>query len=402
MQHTVSQLKDSISGILSGVDVNNIDDLNPTIERAVSNLLNRADVPETIQYEAIMLYDGVFDYPISASVYGSALVDIAPQGISRPTYDQTSKTNLQTFDRIKGVLPSGNLATFKYVNGSPVIRIVSSQPQSQAVLDTMTETTGWTAGGSTGTIYQDTAVYYQQPASLRFTLTGSSAGTLTKAITEQNLSSYQNVGVAFLAVYVPNASTLTSIQLKIGSSASAYSSVTNTAGFTGAWTSNNWLLVDFDFSTATDTGTPDWSAIDYVQVTINHTGTQTNFRVGDLFIAQPCAMNILYQSSAVFQASGGTTLSSQITANTDTVILNIPAYTIFLYECALAVLENMSGGMGDPMYDRILQKLNGNGSTIKGLYQEYQGDNPSQELRQVSSYYSIQNNWGWGGGASGY
>ena len=344
---TVSELKDSVAGLLSGVDINNVDDLNATLERAVSNVLNKADVPESSGVQNIMLYNGVYDYPIDPTIYGSALIDIAPQGVSRAFWQSTTKTGQQQFDRSTGYLPSGILAAFKYLNGVPVIRITSSQPIAQVVLDSMSETTGWTAGGSTGTIYQDTAVFYQQPASLRFNLTGSSAGTLTKTVTNGDLSSYQGVGVAFLAVYIPDSTTLTSIQLKIGSSASDYSSVTNTEGFLGAWTSNNWLLVDFDMSTANNTGTPDWSAIDYVQITINHTATQTNFRVGDLFICQPSANQIFYQSAAVFKAASGTSWSQNITLSTDTVIFNTPAYTIYLYECALAVLENMSGGMGD-------------------------------------------------------
>lgn len=399
---TVSELKDSVAGILAGVDLNNVDDLNATLERSVSNTQAKLDIPETIQYEPIMLYNGVYNYPIDSSIYGTALVDIAPQSVNRNAWNGTMKTSLQQFDRTKQFLPSGNVATFKYINGSPIIQINTNVTIPQASLDTMTETTGWTNGGSAGTLYEDTAVYYQEPSSIRFTLTGSSAGTLTKSISLQDLSSYQGVGVAFLAVYIPDYSTLTSITLKIGSDSSNYSSVTRTDGFLGSFTSNNWLLVDFNQANATDTGTPDWSAINYAELTFNHTGTQTNIRVGDLFISQPSANNIIYYSSAIFQATGGTTLSSEITDNTDTIILNIPAYTIYLYECVLAVLENMSGGMGDPMYERVNQKLNGNGSTLKGLYGQYAGDNPSQELRQVTSYYDVRNNWGYNRNGAGY
>lgn len=402
MLHDVSQLKDSIAGILAGVDLSNVDDLNATLERTVSNTQAKLDIPETIQYEPIMLYSGVYNYPISSGIYGTALVDIATQSVDRSAWSGTLKTSLQQFDRTKQFLPSGYVATFKYQNGAPIIQISTNTTIPNANLDTMSSTTGWANGGSAGALTQDNAIYYQEPSSLRFTLTGSSAGTLTKTVASQDLSSYQGVGVAFLAVYIPDSTTLTSIQLKVGSSASDYSTVTRTQGFLGAFISNNWLLVDFNMANATDTGTPDWSAIDYVQLTFNHTATQTNIRVGDLFISQPSANNIIYYSSAIFQAAGGTTLSSQITSNTDTIILNIPAYTIYLYECALSILENMSGGMGDPMYDRVNQKLNGNGSTLKGLYQQYAGDNPSQELRQVTSYYPIRNNWGFGRNGAGY
>lgn len=401
---TVASLKDSVAAILAGLDMVNVPDLNGTLERAAANMLTRCYVPEASGIQNISLYSGVFDYPINENIYEADLVDIRPQGVSRPIWDFTVKTNQANFDRTKSYYTNGTRAAFQYNNGTPIIRIVTQGTTPQVLLDSMNATSGWTAAGTASGLAQDTASYWKAPASLRFNLT-TGTGTLTKTINQADLTSYVGVGVAFLAVYIPNVTNLTSITLKLGSSASDYYSVTSTTGFTGAWTANNWLLVPFDFSTASTTGTPDWSAVDYAQVSIVASGTETNFHVGELFISQPCPYQILYQSPAIFLASGTSTPTSTITLNTDEIILNVAPYNIYLYESAMAVLENMSGDVANKMFDRISQRLGVNpvtGEVVGGLYKPYMADNPSEQIRQFNTYYTVRNNWWWGNGTAGW
>lgn len=402
--HTVSSLKDSVAGILAGLDMGNVPDLNATLERAAANMITRCYIPEASGVQNISLYDGVTDYPINTSIYEADLVDVRPQGISRPIWDFAVKTNQANFDRTKNYYWNGTRATFQYNTGTPIIRIVTQGVTQKVLLDSMNDTTGWTAAGTASGLAQDTSSFWQYPASLRFNVT-TGTGTLTKAISSADISSYVGVGVAFLAVYIPDTSLLTSINLKLGSSATNYYSVTATTGFTGAWTSNNWLLVPFDFSTASTTGTPDWTAVDYCQVSIVTTGTETNFHVGQLFISMPTPYQILYQSPAIFLASGATTPTTTITADTDQIIFNTAPYNIFLYESAYAVLENMAGDVANKMFDRISQRLGINpvtGEVIGGLYKPYMADNPSEQIRQFNTYYPVRNNWWWGNGTAGW
>ena len=399
---TVSELKDSVAAILAGLDMVNVPDLNGTLERAAANMITRCYIPEASGIQNISLYSGVTDYPINENIYEADLVDIRPQGTSRPIWDFTVKTNQANFDRTKKYYWNGTRAAFQYNNGVPIIRIVTQGVTPQVILDQMNATTGWTAAGTASSLAQDTSSFWQYPASLRFNVT-TGTGTLTKAINSADISSYVGVGVAFLAVYIPDTSTLTSITLKLGSSDTDYYSVTSTTGFTGAWTSDNWLLVPFDFSTASTTGTPDWAAADYAQVSIVTTGTQTNFHVGQLFIAQPSPYQILYQSPSIFSASG--VRSPIITSDTDEIILNTSPYNIYLYESAYAVLENMSGDVANKMFDKIAQRLGVNpitGEVVGGLYKPYMADNPSEQIRQFDSYYPSRNNWWWGSGTAAF
>lgn len=392
---TVFDLKDSVAGILSGLDLSNVDNLNGALERAARVVVAKANVPEASSIQNIVLYSGVTDYACDPSIFGTMITDIKPQGISRSPIDYVYKTPPDQFDRTKSWLPNGTMATFEYFDGSPIIRIVSTDVIQKINIDQMNDTSGWTTAGSASNLTQDTAVFYQQPASLRFTLTGSSSGTLTKTLTNSlNMSSYEDVGVAFLAIRIPDgaiASNLTSISLKLGSSSLNYDSVSNTTGFIGAWTAGNWLLVSFDFSGAIGMGTPNWSTINYVQVTLVHAGTFTNFRVGGLWISLPSPSQILFQSAAIFLASGSNP-SQIITTDNDSVILSDPAYSIYEYESAIAILQQTGGNASSATMATLNQVLHGvrakNGTMIEaGLYDIYNGQNPSEALRSVGNYY---------------
>lgn len=406
---TVSQLKDSVSAILSGVDLSNIDNLNGCLERAARTLVQRADIPEASNIQQITLYAGVYDYLCDPRIFGTAINDIRPQGITRNPWDTVLKVNQQDFDRTKGLYPSGTKSTFQYQNGIPAIRIVAQFPKQQQVIDQMTQIgtspNAWVASGTASNLVQDMTAFYQSPASLRFTVTGLGTGVLTKTLQSPlSMANYQGVGVAFLAIQIPTgatASNLATVSLKIGSDSANYNLVTVSTAFLGTWVAGQWLLVAFDFSTASTVGTPNWSAITYTQVLFGTLATFTNFRAGDLFMSLPSPAQILYQSAAIFIPTASTTASTTITANTDSIILNDPAYTIYEYESALAILQQTGAGASDDTSSRIHGILNGararNGSIIEmGLYDLFQGDNPSQEIRQVGSWYSNTNGYSTG------
>lgn len=394
--HTVSQLKYSVAGILSGIDLNNVDDVDGCLERAASTLIQKADVPEASGIQNLTLYSGVFDYLCDPRIFGTAINDIRPQGISRRPNDFVSKVDQEDFDRTKNFYyPSGTMSTFQFQNGVPIIRIQAPFPKQQVIIDPMnaigTSPNAWVASNTASNLAVDYTNFYQSPASLRFTITGLGTGILTKTLQSPlSMSSYQGVGTAFLAIEIPTGSTATdlaNINLKLGSDSSNYNLVQANAGFLGAWVSGQWLLVAFDFSTASTIGSPNWSAIQYVQVLIGTLTTQTNFRIGGLFMSLPSPAQILYQSAAIFLAEGSTSPTVAITDDTDTIILTDAAYNIYLQESALSILQNTGASASDDSSLKINQMLDGAPNDI-GLYARYRGDNPSQEIRTTGTWYS--------------
>lgn len=385
--HNIGQAKDEVQALLQGTILSRVSNVNGALERAARTTIQQADIPEASGVQNISLYGGVDYYPAPSTLYGSALNLIRRQGDASTPWDYNYKVPIDEFTRGKKRMPNGYLIDLEHRNGTGILGISTPNTNPKLLIDPMNEVGNWTNGGSAGTIAQDTVNYYDQPASLRFNLTGVSSGyieeTLTNAI---DLSSYQGVGVVFLAINTPSATNLTSIELRIGSDSANYSAVTQTTGFLGSWIANNWLLVAFDLATATDTGTPNFSAIDYLRVTVNHAATLTNFRVGNLFTSLAVPHEILFQSSAIFLASGSSTPSQSITSDGDTILLNDNAYNLFIYESALTIAEQEGGSLESGFVQMLRAKLYGSGNDL-GLYAMYRADNPSEQLRQIGTYY---------------
>lgn len=392
----ISDLKDSVSAKLSGIDLQNVDNLYGAFETAARVFMQKAKIPETQIKQQLYIYSGVTDYLANEMLFGKSVIDIQPQGITRQSNDFVWLQYQSDFDRMKQYVQFGTKSTFDYNNGTPIIRIVSSYSPAKLILEPMNSITGWAADGVAATnLVADISFYYQAPASLRFNLnSGHSQGTLTKTINSVNLTTYQNTGVVFLAIEIPNIMAFASFELKLGSDSANYYLITNTAGTLGN-VSGQFMLMAFDLSLAITVGSPDISKITYIQVLINYDGTQqNNVRCGDLFISLPTPVTIIYSAAAFFSVGG--VISNTITANTDIIVLNDAAYTIYEYECCVAVLEQVGGATADSMIARIDGKLNSSytrtGKILTpGLYDEYKAENPSEILRTVGSYYNNSN-----------
>lgn len=381
---TVAQAKEEISGILTGTNLNNVTSLDRALERAARITVQKIKASEATGRQAVTLYDGVYDNAAPTDIFGGSLRDFRPQGNSRTPLDYVYKEPISIFDREKKYLPNGYAIAFEYRKGTPIMRVTSPKPNPRAVLDSMTDDSGWTAAGSASGLVEDETVYYESPASLRFQLAGASTGTLTKTVTQVDISEYEDVGVAFLAIYAPTITNLTNIALRIGSSASAYDEVTATQGFLGAWRSGEWIIVAFDFSGATSTGTPDWDEIDYVQVRITHGGAMTNFRVGGLWISLPSPHELIYGTAAVFMTSS--TPSATISSDSDSILFNDAAFTIYCYIASKEIALQMSGGKYTAQIKGLDDVLDGSPKE-PGLIPLYRADNPSEDIKTVGNWY---------------
>ena len=382
---TVGQLKDELAGMLTGTNLDNVTNLDASLSRAARIMAQQIDVPDAVGRRQYSIFDQVFDYPAPDSIFGGALADFRPQGVSRSPYEDVYKQPIKLFDQTKCFLPGGVALTFEYRLGVPIMRVAGTRATSAVNLDKMNSVTGWTAGGTASGITLDSTVYYQSPASLRYLLTGAGTGYIEKTLTNAlNLSTYEDVGTVFLAIDTPSATDLSSLEIRIGSSSVNYNNLSVTQGFLGAWETGEFLLVAFDLSLASQTGTPDWSAIDYVRVSATTAGTLTNFRVGGLFIALPSPYTLLSQSAAVFNNNG--IVSNDVSSDSDLVILNDAAFTIFEHECCIAILFQISGGISNAAIQNFQGVLDGKPNK-KGLYELYRAANPSAQIREVGSWY---------------
>jgi hypothetical protein len=360
----------------------NITEPDLALRRAVRNMLTQAYIPEAVGIMQLDLFDGVFDYESPESIFGGTFIDLRPQGVSRVDSNVANHERQEVFDRFKGRSSSGYMVAFEHRNGTPIMRVDQSFAKASVDIDTLQATTGWTLSGTGSNLIADTNNFYDSPASLRFTATGSGAAILTKAVTSQDLSDFEDVGVAFLAIRTPSVDNLTSIELKLGSASGAYNNVLVTEGFLGAWRLNDWILVAFDFSTASQTGSPAWNAIDYAQITVNHTATLTNFRVGALFMSMASPHELIYKTAAIFDNDG--VLSNDVTDDTDEITLDDSGINLLEHQYAYEIAQQESGGEGDAKVKLLEDKLF---KPETGLYSLYKAANPSEQKKVKGRYY---------------
>lgn len=392
--HNVAQLKLSVGGLLTGTNLDNVTELDTALSRAARYVGQKVDAPEATGREPITLYSNVYYYNAPDKLFGTAVNIIRPQGNVNAGNLQAVKVPMDIFTRGKFYFPNGYMIDLEYDKGVGIIGVSSNVPLPEVVLSSMSDASDWTASGSASTPITDSVNYYQTPASIRTTFTGSSTGILTSVIDAVDLTDYEGVGVVFLAIETPSASLLTSITTRIGSSATDYFSVTSTEGFLGAWQADNWTLVAFDWATATETGTVDIENVDYLQVRVAHTGTLTNFRLGGMWIAQPSLNEIVYQTAAIFKNITTGALSQDIGSDNDIIILSDPAYSILELESAKTIALQMSGGAYTTQIQGFDEILYGKGGDDVGLYGRYSANNPSNQLRQIDSYYEGDRRYG--------
>lgn len=390
---TVANLRDSVSGMLQGLNLNNVKNLNTALERVARQTCTLLDIPETTFRENLVVYDGVTDYPAADSMFGTSIVDLRPQGTTRYVGDTVQKMPGEQFDREKNWTGSETDVTVEYDNGNGIVRIVTPYPTPRIELDPMTATTGWLASGTANSLVTDSTVIWQSPSSLRFNISAAGTAILAKTIPQTDLTAYQGVGVAFLAFRVASAASLTSITLKIGSDNANYYSVTVTSGFVKAFTGGEWMLTaGFDLSTATKTGSPVITKMGYIELDIATSGAIANMWIGDLWIALPYPALLLYKNCAIFIPSGSSVPQNTITAITDSITLTDEAYSIYEVQCAIEIAQQQGGTLASGVIATLKEAVNGvrgyRGILIQlGLLDTFRANNPSERLRQTANYY---------------
>ena len=78
---TVANLKDSITGLLSGTNLDNVNNLNGCLERATRSLVQIVKCPEATGRQLYSVYDRVYNYPAPLSIFGGSLIDFRPQRV---------------------------------------------------------------------------------------------------------------------------------------------------------------------------------------------------------------------------------------------------------------------------------------------------------------------------------
>lgn len=169
----------------------------------------------------------------------------------------------------------------------------------------------------------DNIEYKQGNGSLKFDIDVSQSGNnratiINTGITTRDFSSLEDLAAWFFWVYIPDVTYFSSVTLYWGSDSSNYWSGTATTDYNSEAFVDGWNRVKIDWRTATQTLSPDATAIDYIRVDFNYSasqGDEQNFRIDDLKLIMPEHMTFYYTTWNVGNNNAGAGISAFTATN---------------------------------------------------------------------------------------
>lgn len=351
--YDITALKNDLTGVMHGTQLNQIYNLNGVIDRAARQLLLDCDPQETIREVAFTtpVFDSVFTYALAADVKGISILDIRPQ-VNRSFTEVFNQDYSQQFDLGK----SQNLgaAQFNINFNSSVKTILVNDPYTTpaVITNTASGTTlngTWATGGHATALTTDNVNYVAGAGSLMFNLSstgvpGSTGYLENSTMAAVDLTEQLNQGWEFLWSFLPTASAFTSIEFRWGSSASNYYTKTATVTQQNTAFQNGWNLMGYDWSAASTVGSPNVAAITYMRVTWTYDGTlQTAVRLNDITSQLGSILNYLYYSKYLFRDVTTGAYQETVTDNSNLINLDTESYNLLFYKTAYLASQQQQG-----------------------------------------------------------
>jgi len=331
---SITDLKVDLAGILHATDVSSVPNITYLINRAARKLVSDLDIAECkrISQMTSPIYGQVYNYALPSDLKANSIIDIRPSQesvVNENEFGNFQSLFTRDFMRFK---ESGTLnITFNQMTKFARLSASVGSPIVINLLNSITDNGTWALGGTGTNLTVDNLNYLSGGASLAFdTTSGTSAYLENSTMTAVDLSDLVDVGAVFLYVYLPTSS-ITNVNLRWGSSASDYYSQTVTAQQDGTAFIQGWNLLQFDYDTATETGTVVDTAIDYARITFTYpSATLTGFRANNLVAQLGQMFDIEYYSNALFRDASTGAFKQETTDDTDLINLSDESYNIFL------------------------------------------------------------------------
>lgn len=377
--YTVADVKSDLQGMMHGTTIDKVTNFYNLLYRAGRDLLLDCDPIETTRIEQLSgsIYDEVTKYTLPSDLKGDKIIDIRPQ-VNRGDDDNFDARYLERFSHKK----LDNTYAIEWDSGTKYLRLKKDAGETTTIesVEGITDNGTWAVSDDGTNLTKDTETYLSGGASLNFDVDGSSttASISNSTFTAVDLSDHEDISRIFVNLYLPDSSAITSVAIYWGSSSSAYWSATATTAHFGAF-QTGWNLVSVAWNGASETGSPDSSAIDYFKVTITYDGTaDTDFRLDKITSRTGEIWDIVYYSKYIFQNSSGTWIEEP-TATTDIVNLDTESYNLFLYKAAEMASHQTKTKTEDMGY-------------FKNEYQmklkRYKSQNKTQAIKPKSVYYT--------------
>ena len=392
MAYSITNLKADLSGVLHGTTLNQITGLSNLINRAAGDVLLDLDPQETKRIVPITneIFYQVYDYSCPSDLKGNKIIDIRPQTprklnqIWNQDYNQqfdVSKNNAQV-----------NEFTINWNQGVRTLRINSPfSPQGTLLnqISGVTDNGTFTGSGGITNLSTNNVNFQNYGGSIQFDLSaGQGTGLIENStMSAQDISSMVSQGVLFGWIYFPNASAITSVTLRWGSSNTDYYSKTVTTTQTGNTFADGWNLLAFDWTTATTTGSPNAQNIEYLAYSIAYDSTaQVGVLINILTSQMGTILEIEYYSDCMFRDSSTGAFKNNTTSDNDLINLGRESYNIFFYRTAFLCFQQQAS-KGSSQFDLPFTQQ-GYENAVKRYKALYKSEiqKPNQQYYQKPNY----------------
>ncbi len=358
--YTVEDLGNDLTGVLHGTTPNQIQNFNGLLNRAARQLLLDLDPQETKRTVEFVgpIFNSVYDYPLADDVKGNKIIDIFPQ-VQRLPSDIWLQSYNQAFDVSKqNIFSNVNDFTMKFgftqhnsqgLGNSTVKTIRINAPflnppvivnQIEAIATNGT----WAVGGTASNLSVNNSNFVQGAGSLQFNHTTGSGGIQNSTMSAIDLSTVENQSYFFTWVYVPDGDSLDSVELRWGSSASDYWTVTTTQTQQGTGFVNGWNLCQFKWSDASVVGSPNSASITYGRVDLVTNADLTGCLVNGMNSVLGTVLSYSYYSNALFRVDNtGEYVQIYGGDTSDRINLDIESYNLLFYKVAEFAVQQQQG-----------------------------------------------------------
>lgn len=387
MAYDITALKTDLSSIAHGSSLNQVQNINALIYRAARQVLEDVDPQETIRITPFTsaIYNSVYDYSLPVDLKGNKIIDIAPQ-VNRMNQDIFPQKYNQDFD-VNKLLSLTDSMTIQFNSSLKTIRINAPTITVGTVLNQCDATNSnglWIAGGGATALTVDNINYVSGGGSLQFNLSaGQPTGYLENStMNGVDLSGHLNQSTLFLYTYMPTASNVTSVNLRWGTDASNYYSVSATTTQENTAFINGWNLLAFNWLGATVVGMPTVTNIKYARVTWTYNSTlQTAMRLDNIISNLGNIMNLEYYSKYIFRDVTTGAYQETVTDDSNLINLDTESYNLLFNKTAFYMAQQMQG------LDALFYDANFFDTEYQKALTRYMAQYKSQVQKPQSKYY---------------
>lgn len=391
---SISEVENNLVGLSHSASLNKVRNKYHLYERAANNVLAKIRPLETMRVATLAstIHDAQYNYALPSD-FGS-LIGVYPQA-GRTLLDDGQRILAEDFDRRKEL--DNRVLSIEGDNGSKIIRINWNvkTPKTLHNMNTYDGNGTWTAVATASNVATDTIYKYSGGGSVKFDVAVSSDGIQNTGMSQVDMTSEDEVADIYVPIYIKDSTDLanfTSATIIWGNDLTTnyWTGVTQTAQADGTAFRVGWNIIKVPWSTATETGTVDPTAIDSFRITFAVGGAITALRVDNIVFSIGYPFDIKYYSKFLFKNASGTWIS-QPTTGTDTVVVDNDAYNIFLYECLDEIAHQVEGEDSSFDMNQAAKKLYGDPRAIDpsarvGLYARYRSMYPAQDIKARGNY----------------